>query len=283
MQTTTVLTLPVGVATLTASASSETGSVRAVNEDSYLADAPLFVVADGMGGHDRGDVASQTVISVLNDRLPHGSIPTPADVLAAITAANDAVRELTSDDGRRLLSGTTLVGLALAQANQGATTHWMAFNVGDSRIYSWDGRLLQQLSVDHSAVQELVDAGTITLAAARVHPERNVITRAVGAEELVDADVWLLPVAGAQSFLICSDGLTKELSDDTIAALLSTHGVGGQSIADALVNAANRAGGKDNITAIVLESSIEGASLNDERTSARSGLAEHLEETRPRN
>jgi serine/threonine protein phosphatase PrpC len=209
-------------------------------------------------------------------------------VLAAITAANDAVRGLTGDDGRRLLSGSTLVGVVLAQANEGTTTHWMAFNVGDSRIYSWDGRLLEQLSVDHSAVQELIDAGRLTQAAARVHPERNVVTRAVGAEELVDADVWLLPVAGAQTFLICSDGLTKELSDDTIADLLARHGSDGSalSVSDALVGAANTAGGKDNITVIVLDSSVGGASLDDDRTGSRTGglapLAEHLEETRPR-
>jgi len=292
VQTTTVVTLPNGIATLTASASTAVGAVRHVNEDSFVAESPLFVVADGMGGHERGDRASQTVIRVLTDLLPEGSIPTPADVLSAITAANEGVRQLTAEDGHRLVSGTTLVGVALAQANNGATTHWMVFNVGDSRIYSWDGRLLEQLSVDHSAVQELVDAGAITHAAARVHPERNIITRAVGAEDLVDADVWLLPVAGAQSFLICSDGLTKELDDDDIAGLLAAHGGAVPtdpdaaeqpvSIADALVAAANRAGGKDNITVIVLESSIGGASLDDERTQERTFLAEHLEQTRPR-
>lgn len=285
MQSTTVIPLPSGEARLVVSAQTAIGTVRSVNEDSYLAATPLFVVADGMGGHERGDRASQTVVAVLQDQLPEGTLPTPAMVLTAITDANVAVRALTGDNGQRLISGTTLAGLALVESQEGSV-HWMAFNVGDSRIYSWNGRVLEQLSVDHSAVQELVDAGQITELAARSHPERNVITRAVGAEDLVDADVWLLPIGGAQSFVLCSDGLTKELDDTAIARLLAEYGSDGAAhpatIADALVDAANRAGGKDNITVVVLDCSIEGAHLDDDNTNERSLLAAHLEETRPR-
>ena len=285
MQSTTVIPLPSGEARLVVSAQSAIGTVRSVNEDSYLAATPLFVVADGMGGHERGDRASQTVVAVLQEQLPEGTLPTPAMVLAAITDANVAVRALTGDNGHRLVSGTTLAGLALVESQEGSV-HWMAFNVGDSRIYSWNGRVLEQLSVDHSAVQELIDAGQITELAARSHPERNVITRAVGAEELVDADVWLLPIGGAQSFVLCSDGLTKELDDAAIARLLAEYGSDGAAhpatVADALVDAANRAGGKDNITVVVLDSSIEGAHRDDDDTNERSLLAAHLEETRPR-
>ena len=285
MQSTTVIPLPSGEARLVVSAQTAIGTVRSVNEDSYLAATPLFVVADGMGGHERGDRASQTVVAVLQDQLQEGTLPTPAMVLTAITDANVAVRALTGDNGQRLISGTTLAGLALVESQEGSV-HWMAFNVGDSRIYSWNGRVLEQLSVDHSAVQELVDAGQITELAARSHPERNVITRAVGAEDLVDADVWLLPIGGAQSFVLCSDGLTKELDDTAIARLLAEYGSDGAAhpatIADALVDAANRAGGKDNITVVVLDCSIEGAHLDDDNTNERSLLAAHLEETRPR-
>ena len=285
MQSTTVIPLPSGEARLVVSAQTAIGTVRSVNEDSYLAATPLFVVADGMGGHERGDRASQTVVAVLQDQLQEGTLPTPAMVLTAITDANVAVRALTGDNGQRLISGTTLAGLALVESQEGSV-HWMAFNVGDSRIYSWNGRVLEQLSVDHSAVQELVDAGQITELAARSHPERNVITRAVGAEDLVDADVWLLPIGGAQSFVLCSDGLTKELDDTAIARLLAEYGSDGAehpaTIADALVDAANRAGGKDNITVVVLDCSIEGAHLDDDNTNERSLLAAHLEETRPR-
>jgi serine/threonine protein phosphatase PrpC len=136
-------------------------------------------------------------------------------------------------------------------------------------------------------VQELIDAGQLTELAARSHPERNVITRAVGAEELVDADVWLLPIGGAQSFILCSDGLTKELDDTAIARLLAEYGsdsaaIPAETIADALVEAANRAGGKDNITVVVLDSSVEGAHLDDDNTNERTLMAAHLEETRPR-
>lgn len=284
MQTTTVITLPGGDAKLSASASSFVGSVRSVNEDSFLAESPLFVVADGMGGHARGDRASQTVVAVLRNLLPVGILPTPRQVLAAITASNDAVRELTDDDGRPLLSGTTLSGLALVDANEGASTHWMAFNIGDSRIYSWDGRRLAQLTVDHSAVQELIDAGLLTEEASRVHPERNVITRAVGAGDDVDADVWLLPVHGAQTFLICSDGLTKELDDTEIAHVLAEHGRDGaaHSVAQALVDAADRAGGKDNITVVVLDSSVAGAGLDDSTSERALSASASLEDTRPR-
>ena len=285
MQSTTVIPLPSGEARLVVSAQTAIGTVRSVNEDSYLAATPLFVVADGMGGHERGDRASQTVVAVLQEQLQEGTLPTPAMVLTAITDANVAVRALTGDNGQRLISGTTLAGLALVESQEGSV-HWMAFNVGDSRIYSWNGRVLEQLSVDHSAVQELVDAGQITELAARSHPERNVITRAVGAEDLVDADVWLLPIGGAQSFVLCSDGLTKELDDTAIARLLAEYGSDGAAhpatIADALVDAANRAGGKDNITVVVLDCSIEGAHLDDDNTNERSLLAAHLEETRPR-
>jgi serine/threonine protein phosphatase PrpC len=285
VQSTTVIPLPSGEARLVVSAQTAIGTVRSVNEDSYLAATPLFVVADGMGGHERGDRASQTVVAILQDQLPEGTLPTPAMVLTAITDANVAVRALTGDNGQRLISGTTLAGLALVESQEGSV-HWMAFNVGDSRIYSWNGRVLEQLSVDHSAVQELVDAGQITELAARSHPERNVITRAVGAEDLVDADVWLLPIGGAQSFVLCSDGLTKELDDTAIARLLAEYGSDGAAhpatIADALVDAANRAGGKDNITVVVLDCSIEGAHLDDDNTNERSLLAAHLEETRPR-
>lgn len=284
MQTATVISLPIGAVRLNACASSVVGSVRKVNEDSFIADAPLFVVADGMGGHERGDRASQTVVGVLASMLPAGSIPTSAQVLAAITAANDAVRDLTGDDGHHLNSGTTLVGLALVQAEAGANAHWMAFNVGDSRIYRWDGRELDQLSVDHSAVQELIDAGVLTDAAARVHPERNIITRAVGAADEVDADVWLLPVGGAQTFLICSDGLTKELDDAEIADLLAEHGSdgGSRTVAEALVDAANLAGGNDNITVVVLDSSVDGATQGDESTNENTLGSAPVEDTRPR-
>jgi PPM family protein phosphatase len=254
--------LPVGTVTFAIAACSEAGSVRPVNEDSYIADAPVFIVADGMGGHDRGDRASQTVAAVLRERLLTGVLPTPADVLAAIRAANDAVRSLVGEAGEPLVSGATLSGMVLVGADAGVATHWMTVNVGDSRLYTWDGRTLEQLTVDHSAVQELLDAGVITEAAARVHPERNIVTRAVGATAAIEPDVWLIPVLSSETFLICSDGLTKELTDTEIAAVLSANGAEA-GVAQALVDAANAAGGQDNITAVVVRATLSGMSGGD--------------------
>ncbi|WP_307852567.1 protein phosphatase 2C domain-containing protein [Glaciihabitans sp. dw_435] len=285
MHSSAIVALTAGEARLSVSAATDVGSVRAINEDSYIAQPPLFVVADGMGGHAHGDRASQTVVSVLRDSFAAGSIPAPEQVLAAIRDANDAVLGFSDEDGARVLSGTTLVGIALVEARGADYAHWMIFNIGDSRVYSWDGRHLIQLSVDHSAVQELVDAGVLTSAEALVHPDRNIITRAIGASEDADADVWLLPAIGAQSFLICSDGLTKELEDDAIAQIMTQHAADGDrsSIADALVAAALRSGGRDNVTVVVVESSIDQPLIDEEETSDRAlRTVEYLEDTRPR-
>ncbi len=257
--------LPSGSVELRVCASSETGSVRAVNEDSFVAEPPVFIVADGMGGHERGDRASQTVVTVLRERLLVDRLPTSAEVIAAISAANAAVRSLVSETGQPLVSGSTLSGVVLVGNDEGVATHWMTVNVGDSRLYTWNGRVLEQLTVDHSAVQELVDAGVITEDAARVHPERNVITRAVGAADRIEPDIWLLPVLTDESFLICSDGLTKELDDAAIAAVLAAHS-DDYSIAQRLVDAANAAGGQDNITAIVVGATLVGRVTDTDST-----------------
>jgi serine/threonine protein phosphatase PrpC len=168
----------------------------------------------------------------------------------------------------------------------------MAFNVGDSRTYSWDGRTLAQLSVDHSAVQEMVDLGQITKEQAERHPHRNVVTRALGAEDEVDADIWILPARARQTFLLCSDGLTKELSDDEIARIIVFHDSQAQresdglplTLAERLVNAAIAAGGSDNVTVVVVEAELAGVSGegSSDDTVDRSALSGVLEDTRPR-
>jgi serine/threonine protein phosphatase PrpC len=275
------------------SALSDTGSTRAVNEDSLLARDPVFVVADGMGGHARGDLASQAAVRVLGERLSGADPLTPARVLDAVHAANDAVRALSgAGDAGAAVAGTTLSGIVRVSAGEGAREHWMIVNVGDSRVYGWDGRTLSQLTVDHSAVQELIDAGAIDHEEARRHPERNVITRALGAEDDVDVDVWLVPLAGHQTFLICSDGLSKELDDADIARILA--GDPSASAGDAasgateprdahrLVEAAVRAGGRDNVTAIVVEALAEDDPLDTETTRDRPGFETLFVDTLPR-
>ena len=268
------------------SASSDVGRVRKVNEDSYLAQPPVFFVADGMGGHAHGDAASQTVIRVFDEHIERNLPSTPERILDAIHSSNDAVRDLSSaDDYGTAVSGTTLAGVAFVDAGDDVGFHWMAFNIGDSRVYTWDGRTLTQLSVDHSAVQEMVEAGLILAADAEKHPDRNVITRAIGADEFVDADVWLLPATGQHAFLICSDGLTKELSAAEIAAVLASHSTPEDlgTLADVLVAAALAKGGRDNVTVVVVESTLGPASDDPGVTRERvGGMHRDLEDTQPR-
>ncbi|MEN2742022.1 protein phosphatase 2C domain-containing protein [Microbacterium sp. X-17] len=232
------------------SARSDTGAVRQINEDSYLAQDPVFVVADGMGGHARGDAASRTAIESLARTLPAGSTPTPEEVITAIDEANAAVRALSdAEETGAAVAGTTLTGVVRVRVPERAAEEWMVVNVGDSRVYAWDERELRQLTSDHSAVQELLDAGLITAEQAAVHPERNVITRALGAEDFVDTDSELLPLDDGRTFLVCSDGLTRELSDETIAELLAGDPADPAAV---LVEAAVAAGGHDNVTVLVV-------------------------------
>jgi serine/threonine protein phosphatase PrpC len=253
--------LSTATARLFISARTDVGSVRKVNEDSFLAKSPVFLVADGMGGHAHGDVASQTVLRVFDEHIAHDLPSTPERILDAIHSSNDAVRDLSAaDDYGTAVSGTTLAGIAFVDAGNDVGYHWMVFNVGDSRVYTWTDGALAQLSVDHSAVQEMVDAGLISVEDAEKHPERNVITRAIGADEFVDADVWLLPALVEQSFLICSDGLTKELDDEAITRVLAMDirlDPRGRSVADVLVDAALEHGGRDNVSVVYVESAFD--------------------------
>lgn len=267
--------LPYARVTFEVSSSSDKGLVRRVNEDSLVAVPPLFLVADGMGGHAFGDRASQETARVLSSLLPRDEPATASAILEAVAEANRAVKAISEDE----FAGTTLAGVALVQADANQACHWMAFNIGDSRIYSWDGVILTQVSVDHSAVQELVDEGVITAAEAAVHPDRNVITRAIGIDGELEPDVWLLPAGGTQTFVICSDGLTKELDDQAIGAVLSSVSLG-LSPADRLVAAALASGGADNVTVIVVESTVSLAGSAE--GSAVDKLPAHLEETLPR-
>lgn len=258
----------------------DVGAVRSANEDSFLAAAPFWVVADGMGGHVDGDLASRAAVGAFAE-VRSDAVARPGDVIAAVQAASAAVHALRRD----AIAGTTLTGVAIVDVD-GAGPHWMTFNIGDSRTYSWDGRVLRQQSVDHSAVQELVDAGVITQAEAGRHPQRNVVTRALGADPEVEPDVWLLPLRGHQTFVLCSDGLTKELDDAEIARIVAFHGdrvaAGDSSIslAERLARAAIAAGGRDNVTVVVVESELRGAPFDPEDTIDRDPRL--LEDTIPR-
>lgn len=284
--------LPSGAIGLFVDSRSDIGMVRKVNEDTLLALPPVFLVADGMGGHARGDAASQAAARVFSEHIAPAAPTTPEQILDAIHSSNDAVRDLSNiGDSGTAVSGTTLTGVALVDAgdpdSQGVSGfHWMVFNVGDSRVYRWDGKVLRQHSVDHSAVQEMVDAGIITAEDAEQHPERNVITRALGAEDTVDVDVWLMPAVGTTTFLICSDGLTKELDRSEISAVFARHELSADfsGIADELVDAALDAGGRDNVSVVVVRGEIGSQlSVDHEDTRERSADESHsIDETRPR-
>lgn len=264
------------------SARSDVGRVRSVNEDSYLAYAPVYLVADGMGGHARGDAASQSTIETFRRHIPPGHPSTPEQVLDAIHSANQAVCDLSTEgDAGTAISGTTLSGIALVEIGAGEL-HWLVFNVGDSRVYSWDGRVLEQVTVDHSAVQELVTAGLIEASEAERHPDRNVITRALGAESFVEPDVWLVPALGRQTFVICSDGISKELDDDDVARILGGSTPSGE-LATELVDAALESGGHDNATVVVVEADFSALDADETATRGRENvLSGAIEDTRPR-
>lgn len=222
------------------------GRVREVNEDALLAYPPVFLVADGMGGHDAGDLASRIAVEEFA-QLAGQQSATSDDVHACFDRTSARIRtEFTG--GRR--GGTTVAGVAVTQHDGG--WYWLVFNVGDSRVYRWADGALEQVSVDHSVVQELIDAGEITPDGARRHPERHVLTRALGTGEPPEPDYWLLPAGVTDRLLICTDGLTRELGDEDIAQVVSAVS-DPQDAASQLVQHALERGGRDNVSAVVVD------------------------------
>lgn len=236
-------------------ARTDVGLVREVNEDAFLAAPPVFVVADGMGGHDGGDVASRIVVEEFQRLADAGYDPAHGGDEAAATLA-ECQRRISEYGAARVASGrarahagTTVVAALLVDDGG---PQWLLVNLGDSRVYRFAGGRLEQVSVDHSVVQELVDAGTITREDAAHHPERHVITRALGGPEPAQADYFLLPLASAERLLLCSDGISGMIGDDEIAAVLAAAD-DPRDAADQLVERALAAGGRDNATAVVVD------------------------------
>lgn len=222
------------------------GRVRPLNEDALLAYPPVFLVADGMGGHEAGDVASRLVVAEFSQLSGRGAASVE-DVHACFHRTAVRLAE-TLGDGR--VAGTTVAGVAVAELDGGA--YWLVFNIGDSRVYRLATGELEQISVDHSVVQELVDAGDLSAAEAAAHPERHVITRAVGSGLAPEPDYWLIPAGPTDRLLICSDGLTSEVTDADLRGILLEQD-DPQAAAQELVRAALAAGGKDNVTAVVVD------------------------------
>jgi serine/threonine protein phosphatase PrpC len=232
---------------LVAAAITDPGLKRQVNEDCYLAEPPVFLVADGMGGYEAGDRASAAVVSAFRARLIGREFAEVDDVREALLAADDEVAAVASHTSRG--AGSTAAGMTLVQY-EGAP-HWLVFNVGDSRVYRLVDGSLRQLTVDHSLAQELIASGELRPEDVATFADRNVITRAIGAPHSL-ADSWLFPVVDGERFLVCSDGLHSEVADDDIRTEL-TMGDDPASAARGLLARAIEHGGRDNISIIVLD------------------------------
>jgi protein phosphatase len=221
----------------------DTGRQRNANEDSLFTRGPLFVVADGMGGAQAGEVASKTAADTFAAELPKG--PPERVLRETIEAANRRVHEGALSDPSLAGMGTTVTAAIVdPEAEEVAIGH-----VGDSRAYRLRGGKLERLTRDHSLVEEMRRKGQLTEAQAEDHPQRSIITRALGPEPEVEVDVQTVPAQPGDVFLICSDGLTTMLDDEHLARLLS-RATTMQAAVRALVDEANRAGGRDNITVI---------------------------------
>lgn len=254
----------------TCAARTDVGIVRSGNEDNYLmlADRGIFIVADGMGGHAAGEVASEMAVRITSHAI--GSLRGLSDdqasarLSAAIRSANEAIFERTLSEHDKRGMGTTVTVLTLLP------NRYLIGQVGDSRAYLLRDGTLLQLTKDHSYVQEQVDAGLLTPDQARVHPYSNVITRCVGAGMDVTPDIYFGNLQNGDLVLLASDGLTGMLEDEQLLKILQSEG-GPQKWVDRMISEANRRGGLDNITAIVVR--IEGAGATGEHPAVSAASA----------
>lgn len=231
----------------------DVGCRREHNEDSFGARFPFFVVADGMGGHLDGALASGIVVDQVLGAAPEGGFASAGEVSESIAHAARRVAGLgeVAGPGRRA-PGSTLTGLAFSLHRGRPCVR--VFNIGDSRTYLLSGSEFSQVTTDHSEVQEMLDAGSVTEVEARALPQRNVITRALGAGAgpVVPADLYVVPALAGDRYLLCSDGLSGEVTDALIEMVTRTV-EDPQRVADELVSMALTAGGKDNVTVMVVD------------------------------
>lgn len=229
------------------------GKKRKVNQDYvYTSEVPvgnlpnLFIVADGMGGHNAGDYASRLTVETMISEVANSFEKNPVKIFGkAIASANEEIRKASAHSADLEGMGTTVV------AATSIGKYLQVANVGDSRLYVI-GKEMKQITVDHSLVEEMVRIGSITRQEARVHPDKNIITRAVGASDTVEIDYFSVELEEGDIVLMCTDGLTNMLEDEEIRMILE----GGRDIveqAQMLVEAANKNGGKDNISVVLIE------------------------------
>ncbi len=227
----------------------DNGKVRSANEDSFLAfysdDVFYGIVADGMGGHNAGEVASNEAINAFKKSIcDNAGQPLPESLVTAIRFANNHLFKMTVDNPQLVGMGTTITACAVS----GQMAYFA--NVGDSRGYHI-GEEMRQITKDHSLVQELLERGDITDEEAKMHPQRNVITRAVGTAPAVMVDVFETPFSDGDTILLCSDGLTNAVTDSKIKRILAEN-TALENVVSQLIAQANEAGGHDNITTLVI-------------------------------
>ena len=242
MRTTTI-----GEVTLSVAAVSHVGLRRKHNEDAPLAQPPVLLVADGMGGYEAGDRAAAAIVGAFAAAIPPGTPTTLEDLRDALVGADEAVAEVA--DGTVRGAGATIAGAVLVLSD--GVPSWVFFNVGDARVYRHRGSTLQQVTVDHSLGQELFAAGRISAEELAVFPDRNVVTRAIGASDS-RADSWIAPVRHGERIVVCSDGLPSEVPDELIRTALSA-GTAAEEAAEELVALALRGGGRDNVTVVIAD------------------------------
>ena len=238
----------------TSGVTTHVGQVRDGNEDNFVSIDGLYFVADGMGGHSAGEVASEIAVRILQEVYtdPKVRVSSPGLLADAISTANTAIFMEAMHDASKTGMGTTLTGLAVTN---GPDNQIVVANVGDSRTYLWRHGELRQITKDHSHVQTLVDRGAISRAEARVHFQRNIVLRAMGIESWVDIDTFPMTVEDGDRYIMCSDGLVDEADDDEIETEIRLS-VSVQDLADRLVDLANRNGGRDNITVVVVDFAV---------------------------
>jgi serine/threonine protein phosphatase PrpC len=227
-------------------AKTDVGRRREVNEDSFLVHEPLFVVADGMGGHVAGDIASSTAVDTIKEQSPSASADDPNTLAGLVLAANSRIWEKAEGDSTLRGMGTTCTLLMLDESN----AHFA--HVGDSRAYLLRGGTLTQITEDHTLVGRMVKEGRLSADDAERHPQRSIVTRALGVDSEVEVDLIDMDVAEGDRILICSDGLSSMLDFDTISSILNQE-PDPQVAAERLVDAANEAGGEDNITVVMVD------------------------------
>ncbi len=268
---------------LRAGAATDVGRLRTINQDRFvlLPDRHLFIVADGMGGHQGGEVASRLAVETLQVAYQD---PTADSLTDAIAVANHRIRNEGDADPELRGMGTTVVALAVMpeepdpdepfDEDAEVPQHLLIANVGDSRAYLFRDGSLTQLTEDHSVVADLVREGRITAEEAEVHPQRNIVTRVLGVYETVEVDLWPVDPIAADRYLLCSDGLFNEVGADQISSVLRRLDDPNEAAAE-LVRLANEGGGRDNITVVIVDVVEDGGvaqAASAALAGARSGL-----------